>query len=127
MPRVRVLAVDDQSAFRRAAQELVDGTPEFEFVGEASSGTEALRVVDEVRPELVLMDVRMPGMDGVETARRLHAEHPEVVVVLVSADDPEDLPLDASACGASALVRKQELCPRRLRNVWSAARETASA
>ena len=120
VPNVRVLIVDDQPAVREVVHELVDGTPGFEAAGEASSGPDALDVVAETRPELVLLDVRMPGMDGIETARRMVARHPDVVVVLVSADEPEDLPAEVSSCGAAGYVRKRELGPHRLRRLWSA-------
>ena len=84
----RVMTVDDQEVFRSAARAVVDATPGFESVGEPASGEEALGLVDEAKPELVLVDVRMPGLDGVETARRLRRPHPELVIVLVSLDDP---------------------------------------
>ena len=119
MSNVRVLIVDDQAAFRDAVHDLLDGTPGFEAAGEASCGHDALAAVAETRPELVLLDVRMPGMDGIETARRMVARDPGVVVVLVSADEPEDLPPGVSSCGAAAYVRKRELGPRRLAGVWS--------
>ena len=99
---VRVLTVDDQDIFRAAARELVARTPGFETVGEAASGAQALADVDALHPDLVLLDVRMPAMHGVEASRRIHAAHPEVVVVLVSADDLEDLPGDVETCGAVA-------------------------
>lgn len=117
---VRVLIVDDQAASRAAVHDLLDGTPGFEAAGEASSGHDALTVVAETRPALVLLDVRMPDMDGIETARRMVARDPDVVVVLVSADEPEDLPPGVSSCGAAAYVRKRELGPRRLMRLWSA-------
>lgn len=117
---IRVLTVDDQDAFRRAARRLVDGTPGFEPVGEASSGAEALEAIAALRPALVLVDVRMPGMDGIETARRIRATHPDVVVVLVSADEPDDLPDGARTLDAPAFVRKQDLGPRALARLWLA-------
>ena len=73
MPSIGVLTVDDQPLFRSAAAAVVDATPGFEAVGEASSGEEALQLSSELRPDLVLLDVRMPGMDGIETAQRLAA------------------------------------------------------
>ena len=118
---VRVLTVDDQDIFRAAARELVARTPGFETVGEADCGAQALAEVDALRPDLVLLDVRMPAMHGVEASRRIHAAHPEVVVVLVSADDLEDLPGDVETCGAAACVRKRDLAPRVLARVWAAA------
>ena len=92
----RVMTVDDQEVFRSAARAVVDATPGFESAGEPGSGEEALGLVDEARPELVLVDVRMPGLDGVETARVLSARDPDLVVVLVSLDDPPPRPRDRS-------------------------------
>jgi DNA-binding NarL/FixJ family response regulator len=118
MPRVRVVTVDDQPFFRDAAREVIDATPGFEAIGEASSGEEALGVVDKVKPELVLIDVRMAGMDGIETAERITAVHPQVVVVLISIEEPADVPAEARTCGAVALVRKQDFKPRLLQHLW---------
>ena len=112
---VAVVTVDDQAVFRDTAREVIELTPGFEPVGEAACGEDALRVVEELHPELVLLDVRMPGIDGIEVARRLHAAHPDVVVVLVSLDDP---PATAHDCGAAAFVRKQDLGSRLLRKLW---------
>jgi two-component system, NarL family, invasion response regulator UvrY len=120
MARVRVVTVDDQPFFREAAREVIDATPGFEPIGEASSGEEAIAVVDEVEPELVLIDVRMAGMDGIETAERIRAVHPNVVVVLISIEDPADVPAEARTCGAVALVRKQDFKPRLLQQLWVA-------
>jgi DNA-binding NarL/FixJ family response regulator len=126
MHPVRVVCVDDQETFRHAARELVGATTDFEAVGEASCGADALATIGETHPELVLLDVRMPGMDGIETARRIRADHPEVVVVLVSAEDPDDLAPAAKDCGAAATIRKQDLGPRRLASLWSALRRDAA-
>src|SRR3954462_9226964 len=90
LQNVRVLTVDDQECFRRAARDLIRGTPGFESVGEACCGLDAIEMVAGTSPQLVLMDVRMPETPGVEPARRMRAEHPDVVVVLVSTDDPQD-------------------------------------
>ena len=87
---VRVLTVDDQIVFRRAAHDVIAATPGFEPVGDAESGEEALAEVERLRPELVLLDVRMPGIGGIEAARRIAAAHPETVVVLISIEDSEE-------------------------------------
>jgi DNA-binding NarL/FixJ family response regulator len=117
---VTVVTVDDQPAFRRAAREVIAATPGFRPVGEAASGEEALRLVDDLGPELVLLDLRMPGMDGVETARLIAARRPRPVVVIVTAESGEALPGDAAGCGAAALARKQDFGRRLLRELWSA-------
>jgi DNA-binding NarL/FixJ family response regulator len=119
MPSVTVLAVDDQAVFLRAARSLIAATPGFEQVGEAASGPEALELAAQLRPDLVLVDVRMPGMDGIETAARLHSASPEAVVILVSVEEAGNLPRSAASCGAAELVRKQDFGPALLRRLWT--------
>jgi DNA-binding NarL/FixJ family response regulator len=116
---VRVVCVDDQACFRGVARDVIDATPGFEFAGEAEDGEQALLAVDRLCPELVLLDIRMPGMDGFEVAQRLRERHPETVVVLISIEEPIDLPSFARLGGAVPLVRKQDLGPRLLRRLWS--------
>ena len=115
---VGVLTVDDQAVFRSVARAVIGATPGFHFAGQASSGEEALAAVDRINPDLVLIDVRMPGIGGVEAARRIAAAHPGTVVVLISIEGPDDLASDASHCGAAALVRKQDFGPALLRRLW---------
>jgi two-component system, NarL family, invasion response regulator UvrY len=119
VPNVTVLAVDDQPIFRRVARSLIEATPGFEQVGEAASGPEALELAADLRPDLVLVDVRMQGMDGIETARRLGEVDPHAVVVLISMEEVPDLPASAAAVGAAAYLRKQDLSSRTLRDVWN--------
>jgi DNA-binding NarL/FixJ family response regulator len=113
------MVVDDQPSFRRAARALIDATSGFESVGDADCGAEGLRCADRLRPDLVLMDVFMPGMDGFETARRLTDARLGCVVVLVSLEETEDLPAQVASSGAVALVRKQDLKPSLLRELWA--------
>ena len=110
---VTVLTVDDQSVFLRAAGDLIAATPGFEQVGQATSGAEALELAAALHPDLVLLDVRMPGMDGIETARRLRESDPEAVVVLISLEEFPD-----EAAGAAKL-RKQELSKQALQDIWA--------
>ena len=117
---VRVLTVDDQVVFRRAAHDVIAATPGFESVGDAETGEEALDAVERLHPELVLLDVRMPGMGGIEAARRITASHPETVVVLISIEDSAEFADEAHGSGAAALVRKQEFGPALLRSIWEA-------
>ena len=119
-PRVvGVLTVDDQAVFRQAARDVIDGTVGFEPVGEASCGEDALTIADEVAPDLVILDVRMPGIDGLETARRLKAAHPDMTIVLCSAESLECLPASIQSCGAAVLVRKETFGPSMLRRLWA--------
>jgi two-component system, NarL family, invasion response regulator UvrY len=115
----RVVVVDDQSVFRQAARQVIEATPPFELLAEASSGPDALVTVDELEPDLVLVDVRMPGMDGIETAAALTAAHPNVVVILISVEEPPNLPGGVGTCGAAALVRKRDFGPSLLRRLWT--------
>jgi two-component system invasion response regulator UvrY len=116
--RVGVLAVDDQSIFLDAAQDVVAATPGFRWVGGATSGEEAIEAVSELKPALVLLDVHMPGMGGIETAHRICGIHPEIVVVLISVDESPALTSEIEASGAAGLVRKREFGPAMLRRLW---------
>ena len=87
---VQVLICDDQESFRAAAREVVNATDGFAVVGETETGEESVLAAGRLHPDLVLMDVHLPGIDGLEASRRIRAEHPEVVVVLLSTYDPEE-------------------------------------
>jgi DNA-binding NarL/FixJ family response regulator len=114
---VRVLTVDDQELFRGVARDVIDATPGFESIGEAASGEEALEAVERLAPDFVLLDVRMPGIGGIEVARRLAATHPETAVVLISIEERVDVP--SAQLDAIPLVRKQDFGPRMLRRLWT--------
>jgi DNA-binding NarL/FixJ family response regulator len=88
------------------------------LLGEASSGEQALNAVEALRPALVLLDVRMPGMDGITAATHIRDAHAETVVVLISVEERADLPQTVTSCGAAALLRKQDFGPALLRSVW---------
>jgi DNA-binding NarL/FixJ family response regulator len=118
LERVGVLAVDDQPIFLDVAHEVVAATPGFYWLGGATDGREALDAVGKLEPTLVLLDVRMPGMDGIETAQRIAESHPDVIVVLVSVDESPALAPAVAASGAVTLVRKQEFGPEMLRRLW---------
>ncbi len=114
-----VVVVDDQAPFRLAAKAVLRRLACFELAGEASSGPEAIELVDALRPALVLMDINMPDMSGIEATRRIVSAHPEVVVFLCSTYDVEDLPADASDSGASAYVNKERFGAETLRQLWA--------
>jgi DNA-binding NarL/FixJ family response regulator len=119
---VRILTVDDQAAFRGAAEALVAAMPGFEIAAESADGESALRIAREVDPDMVLVDVRMRGMDGIETARRLTREDRTRLVVLVSSADVRELSDLAQRADAAAILRKHWLSPRMLRGLWIALR-----
>jgi DNA-binding NarL/FixJ family response regulator len=116
---VAVIAVDDQPFFLGVARDVVRATPGFRWAGEAQSGEQAIEVVDDLEPDLVLLDVRMPGIGGIEAARRIAGEHPEVVVVLISVDDRESIAEAAASSGAAELIGKQRFGPSMLRQLWA--------
>jgi len=113
-----VLIVDDQMPFRMAARTVVGVTPGFEVVGEAKSGEAAIEQVSALSPELVLMDINMDGMSGIEATRRITDAHPEIRVILLSTYDADDLPADARTCGAMGYVHKEQFGPDVLLRLW---------
>jgi two-component system, NarL family, invasion response regulator UvrY len=121
---VGVLVVDDQPVFRSAASAVVQSTPGFTLMGQLSSGEDAIEFVREHAPNLVLLDVRMPKLDGVATARLIARIATETVTVLMSADERSDIAADPDVHGAAAFVGKAKLGPRTLRELWTAHRPT---
>ena len=101
-PRIRVVLVDDHAVIRAGLQQLLGGTEDIEVVGQAENGAQALEVVRALRPDVVLMDLQMPGVDGVTATRNIKAEHLDTdVLVLTSYSDGERIvgALDAGAVG----------------------------
>ncbi|HSK27419.1 MAG TPA: response regulator transcription factor [Jiangellales bacterium] len=116
---VRVLVVDDQEPFRRAMAAVVDATEGFVLVGAVTSGEESIEAAAELRPALVLMDVNLPGIDGVEASRRLRSRADGPVVVLLSTYDEDRF--DLAGSGAAAYIAKAVFGPDRLVEAWSSA------
>jgi len=121
MTVVRVLLVDDQEPFLRAMSAVVEETSGFEVVGEAGSGEESLLAGAELCPDLVLMDVNLPGVDGLEATRRLLECPSPPVVLLLSTYDEDAGAHFVAECGAAAYVTKSAFSPDRLLAVWTAA------
>jgi CheY-like chemotaxis protein len=115
---VGVLIVDDVPVFRSAASAVIQSTPGFWLVAEASSGEEAVNLVTQHAPDLVLLDVNMPKLDGVATARLIAQTERRPITVLVSADEHPDIAADPVAHGAAAFLVKQQLGSRTLRELW---------
>lgn len=115
IPSVRVLIVDDQPTFRDAATALVAATPGFECIGCACSGEEGVELSERLRPDLVLMDVRMPGIGGIEASRQIASRGLPAVVVLITAGEiagglPGDVP--------TSIVAKRRLTRKLLMSLW---------
>ncbi len=119
---VRVVIVDDHAVVRRGLRELISTIPECAAVGEAVNGADALRVVEELRPDIVLMDISMPVMDGVEATRAIMARHPETRVIILTSDSAESRVLGALDAGAAAYVLKDTEPGRILMRVRATAR-----
>ena len=117
--RARVLAVDDQSPFLAVLGELLCATRELEAVAEAQSGELAIEAVRETEPDIVLMDVWMPGMGGIAAAREIKAGQPSTLVILISTTHPDDLPLEPDDNPADAVVWKSEPDSRLLDDIWA--------
>ncbi len=115
---VAVLIVDDQAPFRRAARAVIAATPGFDVVGEAESGEQAIELFDRLLPGLVLMDINLGAMNGIEATRRIVAAHPDATVLLLSTYQAADLPSGADACGAAGYVNKEEFGPAVVTDVW---------
>jgi two-component system invasion response regulator UvrY len=120
---VRVLIVDDQVSFRRAARSVVELTAGFCIAGEAESGEAGIKAVLEKRPDVVLMDVHLPGMNGLQATRRILAatDGKRPVIVLLSTCDAAEYGDELTECGAAAYLVKTDLGSERLASAWAAA------
>lgn len=116
---VRVLLVDDQAPFRTAARAVVEMSDGFEVVGEAETGEASVGMARDLRPDLVLMDINLPGIDGLEATRRILGDASPVVVLLLSTYEAGDYASKAAECGAAAYIPKSEFLPDRLEAAWS--------
>jgi DNA-binding NarL/FixJ family response regulator len=118
---VRVLVVDDHRSFRCAAAMVIEAADGFLVVGAVTTGEESLDAARALRPDLVLMDVHLPGMGGLEATRRLRALACPPVVVLLSTYDEVEFGARARECGAAAYIAKSAFGTERLAAVWTLA------
>lgn len=119
---VSVLIVDDQHPFRDVARTVIGMTDGFAVAGEAVTGEEAVEMAAERRPDLVLMDINLPGINGIEACRRIKAANAATTIVLLSTYSETDLPADAQECGAIEYVHKEDFGPTLVQDVWERAR-----
>ena len=118
--RVRVWVVDDQATFRRATAATLDAMDDFVMAGECETGETAVELISDGDADIVLMDIHMPGIGGIEAARQIRTARTDLMVVLMSTYDVEDLPAAAANCGAVSYLHKEHLSPDLLRRIWRA-------
>jgi DNA-binding NarL/FixJ family response regulator len=108
MKRIRLLVVDDEARVRRGLAMRLEDEPDIEIVGEAADGCAALQLVLDLRPDVVVLDLLMPGMGGLQTIRILHATVPESTILAFSVRDDVTIRREVSSAGAAAFLAKQE-------------------
>ena len=119
------MIVDDQPPFRDAARAVLSRVEGFELVAEVASGEEAVTVCGKLQPDLVVMDINMGELDGIEATRLITDAQPATKVILVSTYRLEDLPPTARSSGAIAYINKDELSPRVVRCLWETGGDAA--
>jgi DNA-binding NarL/FixJ family response regulator len=118
---VRVLIVDDQEPFRMAARMVVEATDGFDVVGEVETGEDAVATAEELDPDLVLMDVNLPGINGLEATRRILEHSRRVVILVLSTYEEAEYAPRAAESGAAGYIPKSAFGPDRLAEAWEAA------
>jgi two-component system response regulator NreC len=106
---IRTLIADDHGVLRAALRALLNARPDLEVIGEAADGNEVLRLAGDLRPDLILMDISMPGQTGIETTRELKQNLPEAQVLILTVHEDEELLREAIRAGASGYVVKRAL------------------
>jgi DNA-binding NarL/FixJ family response regulator len=104
----RVLIVDDHAFIRRGVQTILDPFPEWEFCGEADNGKDAIRLADELKPEVIIMDVSMPGLNGIEATRAIRKTQPAVKIVLLTLHESAELLRSGFRAGARGYLLKTD-------------------
>jgi DNA-binding NarL/FixJ family response regulator len=120
--KIKILLADDQTLFREGLRILLSTQPDFEVVGEATNGEEALRLAAKLRPHIVLMDIRMPILNGVEATRRLRETQPDCRVIVLTTFDEDELVFEGLRAGAAGYLLKAVSTPRLLEAIRTVAR-----
>lgn len=107
MKQTRVLLADDHALFREGLAGIINSQPDLKVVGEANDGLEALVKARELKPDLILMDVQMPGMDGVEAARQIKLALPETIIVMLTVRGDDEILFEALKRGAQGYLLKE--------------------
>lgn len=107
MSKLRVLVVDDHGIVRSGVRSLIDSQPDMEVVGEATRGEEAVEKARELRPELIIMDITMPGMNGIEATRQIKKDYPETNILALTIHDDSEFFFPVLRAGASGYVLKE--------------------
>lgn len=112
---MRVLIADDEPTYRALLSAMLASSDDFQVVAEAGDGAEAIRLARELKPDLILMDVQMPRMNGVQAAAAIRASAPEIRIILISSHDEAELTRLAAATGTLLFISKSKFSLRRLR------------
>lgn len=104
--KVTILIADDHPLFRRSVRDVLELETDFEVVSEASDGVEAVRLAEEINPDIVLMDITMPELDGLEATRQIKAKHPEIAVLVLTIHNDEQHAVEILEAGAAGYLTK---------------------
>lgn len=126
MSKIRVLLVDNHHLFREGLANILNSRPDFEVVGEAADGLEAVIKAREIRPDMILMDVGMPGCDGVEATYRIKQELPDTIVIMLTVRDEDEKLFQAIKSGAQGYLLKSILSHELISMLRGAARGEAA-